>query len=68
MIIVKICLCLVVQTFHNSNGVVIPTKYGDVRGVQTDNGYAFLGVPYAAPPVGDLRYNQSLCLFKLSEM
>lgn len=32
--------------------VEIRTRYGGLRGRATDSGYAFLGVPYAAPPFG----------------
>ena len=35
---------------------VILTDRGLVRGVQTANGNEFLGIPYAAPPVGNLRW------------
>ncbi len=29
---------------------------GDVRGLAVPEGFAFLGLPYAAPPIGDLRW------------
>ena len=37
---------------------VVKTKQGSVRGKLINNGQvaAFLGIPYAAPPVGDLRW------------
>ena len=34
----------------------IKTEGGWIRGKACDNGYAFLGIPYAAPPVGELRW------------
>lgn len=34
----------------------VTTTYGPVRGVRRDTGTAFLGIPYAQPPVGDLRF------------
>ncbi|MQA96362.1 MAG: carboxylesterase family protein [Streptosporangiales bacterium] len=35
---------------------VVRTPNGAVRGTVTDDHRAFLGIPYAAPPVGDLRW------------
>lgn len=35
---------------------IVQTKYGPVRGVCEDGINRFLGVPYAAPPVGRLRF------------
>ena len=34
---------------------VIKTTAGEVRGIVVDPGFAFLGVPYAADPIGPLR-------------
>ena len=36
--------------------VVVQTKYGKLQGRITQYSRAFLGVPYAKPPVGPLRY------------
>ena len=40
------------------NGITqVETMYGDVKGFITDEGVvAFLGIPYAKPPVGELRF------------
>src|SRR5262245_52453059 len=35
---------------------VVKTQLGRVRGVAIGGGYAFRGVPYAAPPTGNLRW------------
>lgn len=35
----------------------VQTKYGTLEGVESNAGYAlFRGIPYAAPPVGELRW------------
>ena len=36
--------------------LVVETKYGKVRGFRTDKSQIFYGIPYAQPPVEDLRY------------
>jgi len=39
----------------------VMTKYGALQGVTSEGGYAlFKGVPYAAPPVGELRWKPSI--------
>jgi len=35
---------------------VVPTEYGSIRGFCNENGTFFFGVPFAKPPVGDLRW------------
>ena len=35
---------------------VVTTPAGELRGIDGDGVRAFLGVPYAAPPIGDLRW------------
>jgi para-nitrobenzyl esterase len=39
-----------------ANGPVIETKLGKLRGVVADKVVVYKGVPFAAPPVGDLRW------------
>jgi para-nitrobenzyl esterase len=36
--------------------IIVETQCGELEGVFEENLYAFKGVPYAAPPVGDLRW------------
>jgi len=39
-----------------AGGARVQTAEGPVRGLVKDGVYEFLGIPYAAPPVGDLRW------------
>ena len=36
--------------------MTVTTQYGEVRGISTDTCDIYLGIPYAAPPVGDLMF------------
>lgn len=35
--------------------ITVPTDYGDVLGTETDKARIFYGIPFAQPPVGELR-------------
>ncbi|MFT3770213.1 MAG: carboxylesterase family protein [Minicystis sp.] len=41
----------------STDPLVAPTTYGAVRGKQEGSVLAFLGIPYAEPPVGPLRFH-----------
>lgn len=48
----------------SGENTIVETKYGKVRGVVKTSEYntdyiAFLGISYAKPPVGDLRFKVS---------
>lgn len=36
--------------------IIVKTKYGLIKGVKEKESYVFKGVPYAKPPVGELRF------------
>ncbi len=40
----------------SGGGPIVHIKGGAVQGVAVSSGYAFRGLPYAAPPTGDLRW------------
>ncbi len=40
----------------DEGGVSVATEYGKVRGIEAEGYIEFLGIPYAAPPVGNLRW------------
>ena len=41
---------------HGRHGPLVPTRSGWVEGERRDGAELFLGIPFAAPPVGDLRW------------
>jgi para-nitrobenzyl esterase len=41
-----------------ADGPVVKTQSGDVQGVEDHNIFSFKGIPYAAPPVGNLRWHK----------
>jgi para-nitrobenzyl esterase len=44
------------QSAPSSDPLVVATDRGNVRGTMSGQTKAFLGIPYAAPPVGELRF------------
>ena len=64
LILVISCVSIVVHcTTELDDGVVVSTTYGPIRGVRTDKARQFLGIPFASPPTGELRYvNERICV------
>lgn len=38
------------------NPPIITTKYGQIQGMDDGMAYVYLGIPYALPPIGNLRW------------
>ena len=49
-------LLVCLQVFVSAQSGIIDTKYGKVEGYREENIRIFKGIPFAAPPVGDLRW------------
>ena len=54
MVVFVSLICLSNSYAHDT--IVASTDTGPVMGLQTETMNKFLGIPYAAPPVGDLRW------------
>jgi para-nitrobenzyl esterase len=52
--------CLLVSSAHAANPLIVKTDQGKVQGAMASSPEvrAFKGIPYAAPPVGDLRWKE----------
>jgi len=50
-------ICSFLDNFAEGKAsTVVTTKYGSIRGISYPRHREFLGIPFAAPPVGDLRF------------
>jgi hypothetical protein len=52
-VVVVICLW---SSVHADENIIVHTTYGDILGYQTNMARVFYGIPYAQPPIGELRF------------
>jgi len=55
-VVISLCVCCTLIESLDGDGPVVKTEIGSVRGRWTPNAQEYLGVPFAQPPVGSLRY------------
>jgi hypothetical protein len=55
--VVRLTLIYILPTIHAIENIIVHTNYGDVLGYQTDIARVFYGIPFAKPPVDELRYD-----------
>lgn len=58
LILLACCLFLVAcgSSGSDSDSLRVSTRSGKIKGYEVNSTYAFLGIPFAAPPVGELRW------------
>ena len=74
VLVLIVCAVLIATifafTWKTNYGVIITTKIGRIKGfperLQAGTAYKFSGIPYAEPPVGELRWKPPLPKKKLS--
>ncbi len=57
-LVITFCLPACNNSKDSTEIPVISTRSGDVRGIENESSYAYLGIPYASPPVGELRWKR----------
>lgn len=50
-----VILSYILENVSANRTITVSTKYGDVLGVETSMARIFYGIPFAEPPLGDLR-------------
>ncbi|SDS00629.1 para-nitrobenzyl esterase [Mucilaginibacter mallensis] len=55
-VILFMAICIACKASAQNNDPVVKTDKGYIRGIVENNIQVFKGIPYAAPPAGDLRF------------
>jgi len=48
------------EGIDDSDPLVVQTNFGTVKGKEVGESYSWLGVPFASPPIGDLRFSYAV--------
>ncbi len=49
-------LSFLLENVNANRTIIVSTNYGDVLGTETNLARIFYGIPFAQPPLNDLRY------------
>ncbi|CAF4280551.1 unnamed protein product, partial [Adineta steineri] len=58
IVLIAIFLSCLLKYSAANRTITVSTNYGDVLGYETDMARIFYGIPFAQPPVGNLRWNR----------
>lgn len=63
-VVALVALSCLLRNVDANRTITVSTNYGDVLGYETNMARIFYGIPFAQPPLGDLRYadEKSGCL------
>jgi len=64
-VLFAVALTCLASTIDANQPTTVTTKYGDIMGYQTDTARVFYGIPFAQPPVNNLRYINRYFTFEL---
>ncbi|CAF1482893.1 unnamed protein product [Adineta steineri] len=64
IVLISIFLGCLLKYSAANRTITVSTNYGDVLGYETDMARIFYGIPFAQPPVGDLRWNRPVPVSK----
>ena len=56
VVFLPVALNFLLGYIHANQPVTVSTKYGDILGYETSIARVFYGIPFAEPPINDLRY------------
>lgn len=55
-ILIALFLLPLTSACHRDDAIIVSTSLGDIQGTKTETAYVFLGIPFAKPPLGELRW------------
>jgi hypothetical protein len=53
--LIFIIFTYLLKSIDGNQPITVHTNYGDILGYQTDKARVFYGIPFAEPPIGQLR-------------